>query len=70
MDENYLSKPLKKLSDYKEGKILPAYVLFVEPTTKIVHLSLRFPEQEEKPEQLNLGDIVQGQVRTNTSFIF
>lgn len=61
INENHLTTPLKRPSDYKEAKVLSAYILFVEPTTKITHLSLRVPERAEKPT-LKVGDIVTAQV--------
>ncbi|KAH1024610.1 protein RRP5 homolog [Dendroctonus ponderosae] len=71
INENHLTTPLKRPTDYKEAKVLSAYILFVEPTTKITHLSLRVPERAEKPT-LKIGDIVTAQVigKSANGFIF
>ncbi|XP_066256179.1 rRNA biogenesis protein RRP5-like [Euwallacea similis] len=71
IDETFLAKPLKRTSDYREGRILKAYILYVEPTTKIAYLTLRSLEKEEKPE-LNIGDVVRAEVfhATNSGVFF
>ncbi|CAG9771962.1 unnamed protein product [Ceutorhynchus assimilis] len=60
VDENYLNKPL---ANYQEGRLISAYILYVEPTTDIVHLTLRLPlVQQTKPLDVNVGDILTAQV--------
>ncbi|XP_050309276.1 protein RRP5 homolog [Anthonomus grandis grandis] len=71
VDENYLKKPLNRPSDYHEGKLLAAYILYVEPITKITHLTLRPPEKEEEVD-LPVGKVVQAEVfgKSNTGLYF
>ncbi|KAL1490894.1 hypothetical protein ABEB36_011571 [Hypothenemus hampei] len=61
LDENYLKTPLDMPTKYHEGISLVAYVLYVEPMTKVTHLTLR-PLENETDFELNVGDVVKGQV--------
>ncbi|CAH0557024.1 unnamed protein product [Brassicogethes aeneus] len=61
VNENFLKKPLQKLQDYNEGKLLKAFVLYVEPATKITHLTLRTSDAYSTAVYKS-GDIVQAEV--------
>lgn len=63
IDYTQLKNPLDELKDYDESNILTAYVLFVEPTTKVTHLSLR-NLNPVPPPSLNIGEIVKAQVKS------
>ncbi|XP_076269943.1 ribosomal RNA Processing 5 isoform X1 [Rhynchophorus ferrugineus] len=61
--DGYLGE--QKLSDFHEGQLLNAYVLYSEHITKITHLTLNELMTEEKLD-LNVGDVFKGEVCGHT----
>lgn len=50
-----MSPPITSLDEHKPGDTLKARVLYIDPSTKLVHLTLRDITPAEPPE-LNIGD--------------
>nr|XP_023017308.1 protein RRP5 homolog [Leptinotarsa decemlineata] len=65
VDENQLSTPSKKLDDYKEGKLITAYVLYIDHPTKITYLTLRNLDTVPAPVT-KIGAIMSAQVLSKT----
>ncbi|XP_074031130.1 ribosomal RNA Processing 5 isoform X2 [Leptinotarsa decemlineata] len=65
VDENQLSTPSKKLDDYKEGKLITAYVLYIDHPTKITYLTLRNLDTVPAPVT-KIGAIMSAQVVSKT----
>nr|XP_015835283.1 PREDICTED: protein RRP5 homolog isoform X2 [Tribolium castaneum] len=63
VDETFTFSRIKK-ERIKEGKSIPAYVLFVEPVTKVTYLSLRGLEKLPEPE-LTIGQVCSAQILYN-----
>lgn len=63
IDETQIFSSIKK-SKLKEGSTVPAYVLFIEPITKITYLTLRGIENLPGPE-LTVGQISSSKVLYN-----
>ncbi|XP_044266223.1 protein RRP5 homolog [Tribolium madens] len=63
VDETYIFSLIKK-EKIKEGKSIPAYVLFVEPVTKVTYLTLRGLEKLPGPE-FTIGEILPAQIQYN-----
>lgn len=64
INEIFLSQPLEKLNKYREGQVVKARVLYIEPITKFVYLTLRGLERSPK-QSLDVGQIVKAQVLKN-----
>lgn len=58
----FLSEPLENLNKYQEGQILKARVLYIEPITKFVYLTLRGIAKIAKPS-IDIGQIINTQVQ-------
>lgn len=68
LDENrayvhdmYLQKPVQDVNAFKEGQELKARVLYIEPITKFVFLTLRGIGTVPKPE-LKVGEVISAKV--------
>lgn len=57
-----MKEDVDELKNYEDGKLITAYVLFVELATKVTHLTLR-SLGPVPPPSLNQGEIVKAEVK-------
>lgn len=67
VDQSQLKNPLDTLKNYNRSHLLNAFILYIEPVTKITHLTLRNFHNNRLEPKLNVGDIVSGNVLAKTN---
>ncbi|XP_030753555.1 protein RRP5 homolog [Sitophilus oryzae] len=66
INNSYINNLKKSITDYREGQLLQCYILYIEPVTNIAHLSLCNFKTAEQPKDLNVGDLLTGEVISHT----
>ncbi|KAJ8920750.1 hypothetical protein NQ315_004890 [Exocentrus adspersus] len=61
VDHTQLRSPLDELDVYSEGNLLKAVVLYIEPSTKITHFTLRDVDPVPAPQH-KVGDVLSAKV--------
>ncbi|CAG9825023.1 unnamed protein product [Phaedon cochleariae] len=61
IDESQLKTPSKNLENYQEGKLITAFVMYVDHPTKVTHLTMRNMDIVPTPSHKN-GEIISGEV--------